>query len=138
MDMKHIITVSLIILLTCLSNSVAQVPVLNASTIKMPKSEVLNKCIDEQNKITYTQFECDQTSVKADNKWLEEANLTFIMPEKYSAFSKDGPLTQWAKSEQQKNKDKTLEEMIEGKNFIELFNMGIQAYIQRAALLNSL
>ncbi len=116
----------------------AQAPVLNNSTVIMPKSDTLNKCLNADGSIVYTQFECEKTSTKADNAWVENANLTFVMPEKYAVFQEGGPLTMWAKQEQKKNKDKSLEEMIEGKNFIELFNMGIQSYIQRAALLNSL
>lgn len=114
----------------------AEVPVLNSTTVKLAKSQVLNKCINADGHIIYTQFECAKTSIKVDDTWIENANLTFVMPEKYIVFQEGNSLTMLAKEDQ--NKDKTLEEMVEGRNFFELFNMGIQAYIQRTALLNSL
>lgn len=122
------------VLSTLISVSMAQVPMLDSSTITMPKSKALNKCIDENNKIIYTQFECSETAVKADKKWIEQANLTFAMPDKYTL----NPLKAWAEEQKSLNEDKSLEEMIEGKNIGELLNMGIQAYLQRAVLMNSL
>ena len=129
--MKYCVT-----LIVCIMSSIAlaQVPMLDSSTIQMPKSKALNKCIDENNKIVYTQFECSETATKADKQWIEQANLTFVMPDKYTI----NPLKAWAEEQQSLNQDKTFNEMIEGKNFGELINMGVQAYMQRAILMNSL
>lgn len=129
--MKHYIQVIVCSLLLSQSILHAQVPMLNSSTVTMPKSQTLNKCIGKDNKITYTQFECEATATKADDEWIENANLTFVLPEKYIIFDDKNSLPGQLQG-------KSIEEMIEGKNFMELFNMGIQSYIQRAALLNSL
>ncbi|WP_143691457.1 hypothetical protein, partial [Wohlfahrtiimonas larvae] len=66
------------------SVAMADVPMLDATTVKIPKSKALNKCIGENNQVIYTQFECADTATKVDKQWIEQANLTFVMPEKYN------------------------------------------------------
>ncbi len=115
--------------------AIAQVPILDSSTIKMPKSKALNKCIDENNKVMYTQFECHDTTKKADDQWIEQTNITYA-----TATQKKVIKTK----EQGKSLDPNqsgidmLKDGMQDKSFMELFDQGLKALMMRQDMLKDL
>lgn len=136
-----------IMLFVVASISFSQVPMLDANTITMPKSQTLNKCIDQNNNITYTQFNCDEASVEADKIWIEQVNITFSTPEK-TAVTIQGNIPYVSNSklwesldvndlDNQKGID-LLKNSLENKSLLELFDQGIKALMMRQEILDSL
>lgn len=136
-----------IMLFVVASISFSQVPMLDANTITMPKSQTLNKCIDQNNNITYTQFNCDEASVEADKIWIEQVNITFSTPEKtavtiqsnmpYVSNSKLWESLDANDLDNQKGID-LLKNSLENKSLLELFDQGIKALMMRQEILDSL
>lgn len=60
-----------------LSVAMADVPMLDASSVKKPEKRAVNKCVDPKGAITYTQFACDDASTAAKEGWIEETNITY-------------------------------------------------------------
>ena len=141
--MKYCVT-----LIVCFMSSIAlaQVPMLDSSTIQMPKSKALNKCIDENNKIVYTQFECSETATKADKEWIDQTNITFSTPTQKEIILQNGlpyPVTGKG-SEQFNHLDPNqsgmdmLKDKMKDKSLMELFDQGVKALMMRQDILNSL
>lgn len=135
-----------IIIVFLSSLAMAQVPMLDSSTVQMPKSKALNKCIDENNKIIYTQFECSETAVKADNKWIDQTNITFSTPTQKEIILQNGlPYPIKGKGSEQFNHldpNQSGIDMLKGamkdKSLMELFDQGVKALMMRQDILNSL
>lgn len=141
--MKYYIT----LMFFCISAiALAQVPMLDSSTIQMPKSKALNKCIDENNKIVYTQFECSETATKADKQWIDQTNITFSTPTQKEIILQNGlpyPVTGKG-SEQFNHLDPNqsgmdmLKDRMKDKSLMELFDQGVKALMMRQDMLDSL
>lgn len=135
------------LIIVCISSiAVAQVPMLDSSTIQMPKSKALNKCIDENNKVVYTQFECSETETKADKKWIDQTNITFSTPTQKEVVLQNGlPYPVKGKGSEQFNHldpNQTgmdmLKNAMKDKSLMELFDQGVKALMMRQEILNSL
>ncbi len=141
--MKYCITL-LIIFISAIAT--AQVPMLDSSTIQMPKSKALNKCIDENNKVVYTQFECSETATKADKKWIDQTNITLSTPTQKEIILQNGlPYPARGKgSEQFNHLDPNqsgmdmLKDAMKDKSLMELFDQGIKALMMRQDMLDSI
>lgn len=135
------------LIIVCMSSiAVAQVPMLDSSTIQMPKSKALNKCIDENNKVVYTQFECSETATKADKKWIDQTNITFSTPTQKEVVLQNGlPYPVKGKGSEQFNHldpNQTgmdmLKDAMKDKSLMELFDQGIKALMMRQDMLDSI
>lgn len=141
--MKYYISLGICFIL---SLAYAQVPMLDSSTIQMPKSKVLNKCIDEHKKIIYTQFECSETATKADKQWIDQTNITFSTPTQKEIILQNGlPYPVTGKSSEQFNHldpnqsgMNMLKDKMKDKSLMELFDQGVKALMMRQDILNSL
>lgn len=122
-------------LLILQSMALAQVPMLDSSTTMMPKSKALNKCIDENNRIIYTQFECAETATKADEKWVDQTNITFSTPDQ-KAVLPNGQLNPQLDPNQ--SGVDMLKNSMKDKSLIELFDQGIKTLMMRQDALDSL
>lgn len=126
--------------------TLAQVPMLDSTTIKMPEAKTLNKCIGENNQITYTQFECAETFTKAQDGWIEQVNITFSTPDQSAIIIQGGlPYRMNGRSPDQINyldPNQSGLDMLKGsmkdKSLLELFDQGIKALMMRQEILNSL
>ena len=128
------------------SNVFAQVPILNNKTVQTPKSDVLNKCINTDGSVTYTQFDCEQNSTKADKQWIYQTNITFSTPTKKEIILQNGlpyPVTGKG-SEQFNHLDPNqsgidmLKDKMKDKSLMELFDQGVKTLMMRQDILNSL
>lgn len=122
------------IVILCLNLSVAEVPMLNSSTVKMPQKNALHKCVDADNKVTYTQFECQKSAEKIDGKWVDEANLTYLTSdEKNHLITK----TKNIDVDDTSGVD-LLKKELKDQSLMELFDQGIKALMMRQEILNAL
>ena len=125
------------------SIAMAQVPILDSSTIKMPKSKTLNKCVDANNKIIYTQFECNENTKKVEDNWVDQTNITFSSAPKVEARQK-GLSSQNSRNGKGNNVNPNqsgldiLQEGMKDKSMMELFDQGIKALMMRQDMLNSI
>lgn len=139
--MKYYNVAAIIVFLS--SFGMAQVPMLDASTIKMPKSKALNKCVDENNKIIYIQFECSETAQKVEENWVDQTNITFSTAPKIESKQKElSP--QHSGNGQGKNINPNqsgldmLKDGMKDKSMMELFDQGIKALMMRQDMLDSI
>lgn len=125
------------------SVAIAQVPMLDSSTIKMPKSKTLNKCVDANNKIIYTQFECNDSAQKVEENWIDQTNITFSTAPKVDARQK-GLSSQNGGNGKDKSINTNqsgldiLQEGMKDKSMMELFDQGIKALMMRQDMLDSI